>query len=68
MDVDLLYFKLLSLKAQGKRCILVLTKETIKELVTTEMPEVDIDSIDKSNIWFAGIRVYLGTMNQLIFY
>lgn len=66
MDVNLLYTKILSLKAKGKQFILILTKETIKELVAAEMPEANMDDINVADMWFAGVHVYLGKMNKII--
>ena len=66
MDVHLLYLKLLSLKAQGKQFILVLTKETIKELVVAQMPEANMDDINTADMWFAGVHVYLGKMDKIV--
>lgn len=66
MDVNLLYTKLLSLKAKGKNFILILTKETIKQLVKAEMPEANIDDINIADMWFAGIHVYLGKMDKIV--
>jgi len=66
MDVNLLYTKLLSLKAKGKNFILILTKETIKQLVKAEMPEANIDDINVADMWFAGIHVYLGKMDKIV--
>lgn len=67
MDADLLYTKLLSLKARGRNFILILTKETIKELVAAEMPEAGIDDINVADMWFAGVHVYLGKMDKIVF-
>lgn len=66
MDVNLLYTKILSLKAKGKSFILILTKETIKKLVAAEMPEANIDDINVADMWFAGVHVYLGKMDKII--
>lgn len=67
MDANLLYTKLLSLKARGRNFILILTKETIKELVAAEMPEAGIDDINVADMWFAGVHVYLGKMDKIVF-
>lgn len=67
MDANLLYTKLLSLKARGRNFILILTKETIRELVAAEMPEAGIDDINVADMWFAGIHVYLGKMDKIVF-
>ena len=67
MDANLLYTKLLSLKARGRNFILILTKETLKELVAAEMPEAGIDDINVADMWFAGVHVYLGKMDKIVF-
>lgn len=67
MDANLLYTKLLSLKARGRNFILILTKETIRELVAAEMPEAGIDDINVADMWFAGVHVYLGKMDKIVF-
>lgn len=66
MDVNLLYTKILSLKAKGKQFILILTKETIKGLVAAEMPEANVDAINVADMWFAGVHVYLGKMDKIV--
>lgn len=66
MDANLLYSKMLSLKAKGKNFILILTKETIKQLVKNEVPEANIDDINIADMWFAGVHVYLGKMDKII--
>lgn len=66
MDTELLYLKILSLKAQGKQFILILTKETIKELVAAQMPEANVDDINTADMWFAGVHVYLGKMDKIV--
>jgi len=66
MDANLLYSKMLSLKAKGKNFILILTKETIKQLVKNEMPEANMDDINTADMWFAGTHVYLGKMDKII--
>lgn len=66
MDANLLYSKMLSLKAKGKNFILILTKETIKQLVKNEIPESNMDDINTADMWFAGVHVYLGKMDKII--
>lgn len=66
MDANLLYTKMLSLKAKGKQFILILTKETIKGLVSAELPEANMDDINVADMWFAGVHVYLGKMDKII--
>lgn len=66
MDANLLYSKMLSLKAKGKQFILILTKETIKQLVKNEIPEANMDDINIADMWFAGVHVYLGNMDKII--
>lgn len=67
MDANLLYSKMLSLKARGKNFILILTKETVNQLVKNEiMPEVNIGDINTADMWFAGVHAYLGTMDKII--
>lgn len=66
MDANLLYSKMLSLKAKGKQFILILTKETIKQLVKNEIPEANMDVINTADMWFAGVHVYLGKMDKII--
>ena len=66
MDANLLYSKMLSLKAKGKQFILILTKETIKQLVNNEIPEANMDDINTADMWFAGVHVYLGKMDKII--
>lgn len=66
MDVNLLYSKMLSLKAKGRNFILILTMETIKQLVKNEVPEASIDDINVADMWFAGVHVYLGLMDKII--
>lgn len=67
MDANLLYAKLLSLKAIGRNFILILTKETIKQLVNSIMPEANIDDINVADMWFADVHVYLGKMDKIVF-
>ena len=66
MDANLLYSKMLSLKAKGKQFILILTKKTIKQLVKNEIPEANMDDINTADMWFAGVHVYLGKMDKII--
>lgn len=66
MDANLLYSKMLSLKAKGKQFILILTKETVKQLVRNELPEANMDDINTADMWFAGVHVYLGKMDKII--
>lgn len=66
MDTELLHIKMLSLKAQGKQFILILTKETINQLVKNEIPEASMNDINTADMWFAGVHVYLGKMNKII--
>lgn len=66
MDANLLYSKMLSLKAKGKQFILILTKETIKQLVKNEIPEANMDDVNTADMWFAGVHVYLGKMDKII--
>lgn len=66
MDANLLYSRMLSLKAKGKNFILILTKETINQLVKNEMPEANKDDINTADMWFAGVHVYLGLMDKII--
>lgn len=66
MNANLIYTKMLSLKAKGKKFILILTKETIKKLIQDEMPGADISNIDFDDMWFAGIHIYLGKMDKII--
>lgn len=66
MDANLLYSKMLSLKARGRNFILILTMETIKQFVKNEVPEANIDDINTADMWFAGVHVYLGKMNKII--
>ena len=66
MDTAKLYDKILALKAQKKQFILVLTKATIKQLATVELPEANIDDINIADMWFAGVHVYLGLMDKII--
>ena len=66
MDTELLYTKMLSLKAQGKQFILILTRETIKQLVKNELPEANMDDINTADMWFAGVHVYLGKMDKIV--
>lgn len=66
MDANLLYSRMLSLKAKGKNFILILTKETINQLVKNEMPEANMDDINTADMWFAGVHVYLGLMDKII--
>lgn len=66
MNANKLYDKILTLKAQKKQFILVLTKATIKKLVTAELPEANIDDINIADMWFAGVHVYLGLMDKII--
>lgn len=66
MDANLLYNKMLSLKAKGRNFILILTKETIKQLVNSEIPEANMNDISIADMWFAGVHVYLGKMDKII--
>jgi len=66
MDTAKLYDKILALKAQKKQFILVLTKATIKQLMTEELSEANIDDINIADMWFAGVHVYLGLMDKII--
>lgn len=66
MDVNKLYDKILALKAQKKQFILVLTKATIRQLMTAELPEANIDDINVADMWFAGVHAYLGLMDKII--
>lgn len=66
MDTNKLYDKILTLKAQKKQFILVLTRATIKELMKAELPEANIDDINIADMWFAGVHVYLGLMDKII--
>lgn len=66
MDVNKLYDKILTLKAQKKQFILVLTRATIKELMKAELPEANIDDINIADMWFAGVHVYLGLMDKIV--
>ena len=66
MDANLLYSKMLSLKAKGKQFILILTKETIKQLVKNEIPEANMDDVNTADMWFAGVHAYLGKMDKII--
>ena len=67
MDAHALYTRILQLKAAKKQFILVLTKDTIQELVRAEIPEANADDINVADMWFAGIHVYLGRMNKIVF-
>lgn len=66
MNANKLYDKILSLKAQKKQFILVLTRATIKELMKAELPEANIDDINIADMWFAGVHVYLGLMDKIV--
>lgn len=66
MDANKLYDRILALKAQKKQFILVLTKATIKQLMTAKLPEANIDDINIADMWFAGVHVYLGLMDKII--
>lgn len=66
MDTNKLYDKILTLKAQKKQFILVLTRATIKELMKAELPEANIDDINIADMWFAGVHVYLGLMDKIV--
>jgi len=66
MDANLLYSRMLSLKAKGKSFILILTKETINQLVKNEIPEANMDDINTADMWFAGVHVYLGLMDKIV--
>lgn len=66
MDANMLYNKMLSLKAKGKNFILILTKETVKQLVKNEIPEANMDDINIADMWFAGVHIYLGKMDKII--
>ena len=67
MNIRLLYSKMLSLKARGKNFILILTEETIKQLIKNELPiEAEVEGIITADIWFAGTRVYIGKMDKII--
>lgn len=66
MDANKLYDRILALKAQKKQFILVLTKATIKQLMTVELPEANVNDINISDMWFAGVHVYLGLMDKIV--
>lgn len=66
MDANLLYSKILSLKARGRNFILIMTMETIKQFVKNEVPEANIKDINIADMWFAGVHVYLGKMDKII--
>jgi len=61
-----LYDKLMTLKIQKKNCIVILTKDTINQLVKNEILEASMDDINIADMWFAGVHVYLGLMDKII--
>jgi hypothetical protein len=68
MSTSELYDKILRHKAMHHNIILVLTKQTAKELISQELVNepVDIDKIDPTDIWFSGVHVYLGRMDKIV--